>query len=368
MWFLVATLFSFNSDLSATDLSESLRLNGFLTFGASTVDKEGVTYHAYPDQSGGTEKGEVDFGSNSLIGLQADYDLSDQLSLTVQGVSRKNEKGNFAPSLEWAYVAYHPQDELDIRLGLFHVPLFRNAELDYINYTRTWATTPYISQFSRSFSQFHGIDLLYYAHLDSYELTFQASYGADEPDLEDTRFIQEYKSDDIKVTSLELSKGMSRFKLAYLHANVSVKDVNTPLPDKIDEKILSINKQQTLQQTIALDFEVPLYGTIFSGGFSTSDSKKIFPPTKNHYLSLAYPYKKFTPYILHTEDMVEFNKDNTKIKERKYALGLRYDLLSNIALKAQIDSIRSSGMKQREGHDDSDNDYHAFTLLIDMVF
>lgn len=352
------------SALDVSELSESLRVNGFMTFGGSTVDREGVFFKAYKSQPDGATKGQVDWETNSLIGLQVEYDFTDKLGITLQGVSRKNRNGNFSPDLAWAYLTYHTDEYLDIRLGRFLLPLYRNSELQFINYTRTWAINPYISEFAGGFSQFEGLDLLYQRYIGDYELTARTSYGEANEDFNGGP-VENFNSNDIKSASLQLEKNQYRFSLGYIHSHLEYTGtVRGPRSETID---------QILAQGGSFEFQIPLYQIVASGGFGMSSFSKNLPDSNFGYLSLAYPYKSFTPYLLYSIDTItlnrrEQNQPELELKDETYSMGLRYDLDANIALKGQIDHIKPRNFPDRNQNDETVDSYNAFTIILDMVF
>ena len=67
----------------------------------------------------------VDFGADSVIGLQAGRSLASGIDVTAQMVVREDQNGNVEPRLAWAFVRFTPLADLEFRIGRMRAPFFR---------------------------------------------------------------------------------------------------------------------------------------------------------------------------------------------------------------------------------------------------
>src|SRR5215208_2985379 len=82
----LAALIIGTAQVGAQDLStERFTFRGFGTVGATTHDSDGIEYRRSTGQARGAESGALDFGTNSIAGLQINARLNSQFDVMVQG-------------------------------------------------------------------------------------------------------------------------------------------------------------------------------------------------------------------------------------------------------------------------------------------
>lgn len=95
-----------SSAMAATS-SGDLTLSGFGRIVAGALDTEQAEFKGYGH--------ELSVKPHSLLGLQLDYQLTDTLTATAQGVLRSSETSD--SELEWLFLTWTPEDNLTFRLG-----------------------------------------------------------------------------------------------------------------------------------------------------------------------------------------------------------------------------------------------------------
>ena len=100
--------------LYALDLSEALRVNGYANLYTLSSSEESTNdSEKYLDTSGG---------------IQARYQITDDMSATAQIYVHENENNNRNDSYElkakWLYADYYLGNDLTFRAGLFQFPIF----------------------------------------------------------------------------------------------------------------------------------------------------------------------------------------------------------------------------------------------------
>ena len=70
-------------------LAADVNLNMFGTLGVSVTPSDDVEFNAYGGQRDGSTGGEPDLMTNTILGAQGDVFLTEELSLTAQGIARK---------------------------------------------------------------------------------------------------------------------------------------------------------------------------------------------------------------------------------------------------------------------------------------
>ncbi len=81
-----------------------------------------------------------DFAADSKLGLQGNLQLSEQLSLTAQVVSRGAR--DWDPNLEWVYAGWQLGDSDLLQVGRKRLPLFYYSEQQDVSFTYPWVHLP----------------------------------------------------------------------------------------------------------------------------------------------------------------------------------------------------------------------------------
>ncbi|MCD6059810.1 MAG: hypothetical protein K0S16_121, partial [Moraxellaceae bacterium] len=161
----------------AEDVTPNLQINGFGTFGYTTVsDDFGGKYQSetFSPGSGVDDKGSFSFGN--VLGLQLKYNVDEKIDLVGQLVAQGDE--NYDTRAEWAYAAYAVTDRLNLRAGRFAQPLFMYSENIRVGQAYPWAHLPTEVYFNASIAtSFDGVDVLYRHPLGSWNLDLQAYTG-----------------------------------------------------------------------------------------------------------------------------------------------------------------------------------------------
>ena len=139
----------------------SFRLGGFGTLGAVYHEDEGLRYRRSVSQPAEAEAGELDFSTDSRLGLQLNASWNPQLEAVVQAVSKLTEHGDWQPQLTRGFLRYRPSESLMLRAGRLGYELFPRADSIDIGYSYTSIRPPVevFGQIPADYSD--GLDLTY---------------------------------------------------------------------------------------------------------------------------------------------------------------------------------------------------------------
>lgn len=306
-----------SSSIYAEQITENLRLDAYANIQTNINEKEDSF-----QLSGG---------------LQTRYQINHNLSATAQlyiseGENDKemhsNSLKNYNVEIKWLYLAYYLGYDFSVRVGKFQFPVFKSSETGTIGYTYTSTTTPLNYYGAFGCNDFKGLELLKRFTLGELDILTQLSIGKSENEL--------YGKDNSTLTgtvnslsalTLKTSNDFMLLNIGYLEAKSDLDHLN----------ISSVNiKMHAL--------ETEIYNDTFTlkAGIIQSKLSYIFPDELRYYSSLEYNYEQFTPYILYSNEIFDYT-DTEKIKAptsdqersfiKKYSIGTRYDLDTNIALK-----------------------------------
>lgn len=135
-----------------------LHLRGFGTLGLTRSSADGADFVRDLSQPRGTSGGNWSSRVDSVLGLQANWQATDQLEAVVQGVTRYRYDQTYQPELTWAYLKYDPTPSLSLRAGRLGTNFFMLADSRLVGYSYL-AVRPSVDYFtSLPFSHVDGVD------------------------------------------------------------------------------------------------------------------------------------------------------------------------------------------------------------------
>lgn len=128
--------------LGATPLASQAvdySVKGYASFVAGmTTDKNEFRPHIkYGD---GAYDQSLDFSPESRIGLQFTAQITDKLSATAQVISRGAL--DWDPELPWAYLSYQINDNLQVKAGRLKAPFYMYSDYQDVGYALPWISAP----------------------------------------------------------------------------------------------------------------------------------------------------------------------------------------------------------------------------------
>jgi hypothetical protein len=360
--------------------SSAVRISGFGT-AALTWSNTDQAEFARPNQARGVKK-DPRTGVDSNLGLQADYAINDWLSVTGQGLVRKDGEDDYGAELTWAFVKAKVSNDVSVRAGRLVLPTFMISEYRNVGYANTFLRPP-----SEVYSQ---VPL---NSVDGADITWSKAYG-------DTTYTAQFAVGRSKTA---LSSGIDA-ELTRLHAvtltaehgpfTVRVGRTDTKLTvdaAQFNTLVSSLNtagntfKISQLNDMARLVDNHKKKGSFTSAGLGmdwnnivaqTEYAKRKIDTasgsTDSWYVLAGYRFGKFLPYYSHADLSVKSDFTNTipascaagspaactpTVRALSTALeslrtatnngaqstdsiGLRWDFMSSADLKFQIDRIK----------------------------
>lgn len=403
-----ATVFStlallFSGVAGAQDLdADRFTFRGFGTLGATTHDTDGIAYRRTTGQGEGVESGEVDFSTDSLVGLQVNFGLNSKFDVVAQGVVRQRADGDWSPRLSQGFLRYSPDDALVLRAGRIGYDIYLLAESRQVGYSYL-AVRPspeFYGQITND--EIDGLDAAYTRRLGrglfkarvfggqgSGELAF-----ADGPESDTTGNVYGATFD-------YLWRGWTA-RVALVQFNYDA-DASIPLlvgalratgfasaaavANDLDEDVY---QSHGVQLGVAYD-DGPMLAQLMYGAV-TSDSIS-GPEFDKLYALFGYRLQKWTPFasfarssdrkeihdaglppipqLAPLNDAVVSIQKATRSTQHTATLGVRYDLNSHVDFKFQVDrtSVRDSSlMFDYRSAPGTPYDLTVVTAAVDFVF
>lgn len=149
-----------NAAQAADEVTSRVTVSGFGTVGYVYSDKHeyGFTRDlSQPQREGWREH----LLPDSRLGVQLNYRISPRFELAGQLVARDQADLSLARSVDWAFAAWHPKPEADLRLGRLGFDVFMLSEYRNVGYAYPWVR-PVMEFYSwMPIYSFDGIDASY---------------------------------------------------------------------------------------------------------------------------------------------------------------------------------------------------------------
>ncbi|KFI06385.1 porin [Massilia sp. BSC265] len=294
----------------------------------------------------------------SLVGLQAKYQITDKLSGTVQAVLRASENGK--PDIDWAYLSYDLTPDTTIQAGRRRLPIYAYSDSVYIGYTLPWVRVPQ-DIYGWEIGAYNGVNLRHSRSIGEWAVTGNVFAGQEttRDNIEQRKIFYGYRVDDdwkhILGGFLDVSNDVFGARLIYMQNSINL-GIYEPGEDPIYQK-------GTRQRIIGLS------GSVDYGNWMVrAEANRFMRPSLDYQSSsltatVGYRFGKFTPMIGFssykeklTPTYTETQNDNTRF------VGVRWDFRRNMALKAQWDSVKDSSAY------DFTKDAKMFTVTMDVLF
>lgn len=364
--------------------------SGFGTIGyTKTNTDEGQFVNA--GQFGGTKKG-GGITTDSVLGVQLNAKVNDVFSATVQGIAQRNGKGSFQPQVEWAFLKAQATPNLSFRIGRMGLPFFMVSDYRHVNYSNLWVRPPVEVYDTVPVSNFNGGDVSYRTNVGSAALTAQIFYGKTEAWVSgghatdrDQVGINLSAEFDYGIT---LRAGTAKGKIAFRNSPVAALAAvlsHTPFA--------SVGTQLSGDDISFSGVGASIDHENFVGNAEYTVRKTTFfvADTTAWEVTGGYRMGKLTPFVSASKVRVDnHNVDNTipaasplhgvinsilfatNDSQHSEAIGLRWDVYKNIAVKAQYDRIHvtpgASGSFQKATAALSAKPVSVFAVSCDFLF
>lgn len=340
----------------------TVTVSGFGTAAVTVSDTDDAEY-ARPQQLKGAStspRSSVD----SIFGIQATAKFNDMLSFTAQGLARENARGYFGAEVAWAFAKFKASDSLTFRVGRIGLPVYMISDFRNVGYANTMIRPPAEVYRQVNFDSVDGADMLYQQSFGDTTVTGQLAVGN----------VKAAVSEDATVT----------FKPATaLHVVVE----NGPFTVRFGRAFgtYSVNNSATYNNLLAtlnrfgfsavaqeLDI-TDVKGSFTSAGF-TMDHKNFLIQSEyavrrtesrvpgdstSYYAMFGYRAGKFTPYYSYASAKQDGPRTFPSMPSTgplaalsagaalagqapmntTHAIGVRWDFMKNVALKAQLDHV-----------------------------
>lgn len=371
---------------------DKLQFSGFARLALGYLDEANATYLGYDNS--------LSFSEQSLIALQADYQISDKLSATAQVIAHSGDERD--SGIEWLYLTYQPNRFTQIKLGRQRTPFFNYSDVIDVGFSYPWITLPQQVYSSVYFSTFDGILAGYEWNLSNVHMGVEGFWGSFNGDVSSGGNTTPANVNDTQGLIYNLSYNNFSFRAALHRADVfltidELSNFSETLAEfGFNESAQSLDPNGEIKfYQVGSSYETLHYFLRTEYTRIEADST-VVPTINSFYLAAGYNYLSYTSYI-------SYGKTNSRLGEpineipvgvneqlnllsfsydfvfseldfdssESITLGTRWDWKTNLALKAEVTWIRSdegSTANFTQLNDHFDNKAPLYQLALDWVF
>jgi len=362
--------------------SSPVRISGFGTAALTWVNKDKVEF-GRPNQAHGADK-DPTTGVDSNLGLQADYTINNWLSVTGQGLVRKDAEDDYGADLTWAFVKAKVSDDVSIRVGRIGLPVFMISDYRNVGYANTFLRPPVEMYSQVTFDNVDGADITWRHSYGDTTYTAQFAYGKT-----NTKIYGGPDMDARHLSALNLVAEHGPLTLRFGRADTKITlnnqaSLNTLLGSlraagagygigalgALAGDIAVTNKKASFTSVgAALDWN----NIVLQTEFAKRKTDSYLNDTKSWYVMGGYRVGQFLPYYTHAKLSIDGSVANTvpaacpagypaacgatlralsgAVASLKYnglgqaeqttdTVGVRWDFHRSMALKVQVDRVR----------------------------
>ena len=403
-----AAIFSLLIASTASAEQNELNISGFGTLATATADTRNYQFRTDRSQAEFAKKDGFAFKPLSLIGVQLDYTLSDNLDFVGQFVYREQDEQNIGSITQMAFLRYDISPAWQVRAGRLAADIFHFSDTRDVSIAYPWVKVPTEVYGIVPARSFDGGDISYTTPFSDFNLSVKGFWGSGESDFSSNENspikFNDLRSIGVEFTAFDWSVALKHTETKAENDNADVAVVAaavaqlqpfwigaTKFSEEVSLRNASIHYTSLYFNRFIGDWEL-------SGEFSHIDSNSIaLRPSFNGFLNLSYLYGAHTFYALYSfartdtyflnEEQPAFpiNQNTAEIvlfveevasslahRQQSYSVGWRWDLKENLAFKAQVErtdvKARGTGLRARDGLIVDDEDGVAHTLFLALSF
>jgi hypothetical protein len=370
------------------DNGSRFSVSGFGTVGAvrtSSDDVEFVRDISQPRGARSQWNGRVD----SVFGLQASWRMTPEFEAVVQGVSRYRYDRTFTPEIAWAYLKYEPNPALSLRFGRLGTEFFMLADSRMVGYSYLTVRPPGDYFWYLPFFSVNGADAALTVPLGDNMLHGKIYYGIADGKI--PLADRQWKIDGSPLMGAYLEYQTGAWVLRGSYANIRFNS-SLPIADQFYAVLPPALARASLDyiETDGTRSHYYSLGLVYDSGpwqlqlmlNSVDQGSRAFENSRAGYVLAGYRIGSVTPYLGYSR--VDSTRRGTtahpgvarvqadsRTQQGTVIVGARWDVMRNLAFKAQWDAIRgdpSSIFPYRRETADWDGRLDVFSLTMDFVF
>jgi hypothetical protein len=348
---------------SADDITTSI--SGYGTIGGTLTSDSHFAYHHDGTEFSGAAK-QFDLGLESRLGVQAVVDFGSGFSVTAQELIRERGSSDFSLGTEWLYLQYVPDPKLKLRLGRVVVGTFLLSDSRNVGYAAPWFRAPNELYGSGPIQFLDGGQALWNSNVGPVGLGLQASFG-------NTKL--SYLSDG--VTSDVTVKNMYNLSASLQYRDLLVRvaqtTINVPTSLPLSATLVIPFELKDTFTTVGMQYDNGTAIVMAEWARRTDTNAPVLgvpvAASREWYAAGGWRFGKLTPLLIYGK----YEPSNSLVQPAgnygTWSASLRYDVIRNIALKAQVSRPQAGNSTYWVTSDPTtDKRVNVYSLGADFVF
>ena len=332
-------------------IADDIEVSGFASIAAGTVTAGDRFLADYPKI--GTYDEDFSYAPDSSLGVQFASNVNSQTSFILQVVSHGAK--NYEVEIDWAYVSYIVNSEITLQAGRKRLPLYYYSDHFDIAYTYNWIRPP-ADNYTWQITNYNGVSLIYEPNIGEWDALINVYTGREDTQENillsslSGRVVDEVWKNMLGLV-IELSKDWLDFRFTVMQGQLDRTIDNSIVEEDIKQQFVGISTNVYFENLSILS-EINRY---------ERTARDIHVDT--YMLSLAYTIDEFTPHITHSRFEQQPNLARGDEWHSTNTVGIRWDFVSNMALKIQFDKTTDKGQTIKIM-----GDSELLSVSLDMVF
>jgi hypothetical protein len=386
---LVGTAFFAVVRPAIAESDSAFSLQGFGTLGLARTSTNDVEFVRDLSQSRGVRK-EWSALIDSVLGLQAAWRVSPQLETVVQATSRYRYDKTFTPDIAWAYLKYDPIPNLSLRAGRLGTEFFMAADSRWVGYSFLTVRPPGDYFWYLPFYSIHGADAAIAVPIGENVVRAKVFYGHADGRVPLANEQWDIAGSPMLGGYLEYQHGPWQVRASY--ANIAFKN-DLPLAPVLrqvtgaslspqDAAFLATRDTRTHYYSLGLVYDQgPWQGQLMLNHIE--QGSKALESSDGGYALVGYRVGEVTPFLGYSwvlskshgiapSTVAAYVMQDSRADQQTTFVGMRWDVVRNVAVKAQWDGIRGEASSLFPYRQDNrarwDGEMNVFSVTLDFVF
>lgn len=369
------------------DAGPALDWSGYGTLAYTMADTDQAAFARFNQVSGARRTPRLGIDSN--LGLQGTLAVNDWLSLTGQGLARRNAVDHWGGEVYWAYAKASLGREWSVYAGRVAAPVYMISDYRQVGFASTMIRPPQELYSQVVFDNIDGASLSYRTMAGDANLTLQLAAGNTTAKLALQGVTpgshQSIRAHAFKALNLQVERGPATFRLGYAHTGLSLEGDPqlAALTGALDEAGAGYGMPQLNQLAGALAVRrksasfasaglvLDLEPWLLQAEVGRRKTASVIPDSTAWYVLGGYRVRQFTPYIAFASLKSRNSVANTApaacpdgapdgctpalqalsaavsdglaaglVAQTTASVGLRWNVMPSAACKVQLDRVR----------------------------
>ncbi|HLZ98622.1 MAG TPA: hypothetical protein VKP66_11855 [Steroidobacteraceae bacterium] len=340
-------------------------ISGYGTVGGTFTSDSKFAYHHGVDEFTGAST-TLDVGLESRLGVQAVFDFGSGFSVTAQELAKERADKSFDLGTEWLYAQYQATSDLKLRLGRVVLPAFLLSDSRNVGYAATWFRAPNELYALEPFQNLDGGQVVWHHGVGPVAVGLQMSYGT-------TR--QNFLVNGLSLPS-NANYGLNESAtIEYGDFLVRAAQTKLVVPTTIPLSATYAISYDVVDKFTTVGVQYDDGKTIAMGEWAkrTQNTGPGLPlalgKSTSWYMAGGRRFGKLTPMVIYGKVDQGLTLLGPSGNFGAWSGSLRYDLVRNVALKAQLSRAQAADSVYWVANDPTSTKYvNVYSVGADFVF